>query len=179
MADIGPFDPNAKPSEVFEPIPAGKYVALISESDVKPTKNNTGDLLNLKWVILEGPYERRVVFDRINMRNQNPQAQEIGQRQLASLRQATSVNSPRDSAEFHNIACIINVKVRPAGPDKNGVHREAQNEIKGYEKLGAAQPAATVQQQSPPAYTNQPVRPGGNGAATTMPAAPARAPWKR
>ena len=48
MADLSGFDANqVEPTGDFEPIPAGKYLAVITDSEMKPTKSGTGSLLQL------------------------------------------------------------------------------------------------------------------------------------
>ena len=43
------FDANAvQPQESFEPIPAGWYECMIVESEMKQTKNGTGQYLQLR-----------------------------------------------------------------------------------------------------------------------------------
>lgn len=154
MAELGTYDESAPPAESYDPIPTGSYIAQIEESNIKDTKTKTGEILTFKWRILDGEYQNRVIFDRVNIRNASKQAQEIGQRQLASIRLATGINSPRVSEELHNIPCFIKVKIRPAGPDKSGVHRDAQNEIKGYDPIGnksaPAQPSQSAKPKSAP-----------------------------
>ncbi len=147
MPELGSYDPNAAPAEVFDPIPPGKYIAIITESDVVTPSSGKGRMLSLKWEICDGEYGGRKLFSNINLENPSQQAQEIGQRQLASLRLATGKNSPRASEEFHGIPIEITVKIRPAGPDKQGIHREAQNEIKGYAKVGSDAPQQVAAQQ--------------------------------
>ena len=44
MADLHGFDANEiEPTSDFEPIPAGKYVAVVSGSEMKITKAGTGE----------------------------------------------------------------------------------------------------------------------------------------
>jgi len=39
MANLNGFDANqVDPAATFDPVPAGKYVAVITESEMKPTK---------------------------------------------------------------------------------------------------------------------------------------------
>jgi hypothetical protein len=50
MADLRGFDANqVEPSSDFEPVPAGKYLAVITESEMKPTKAGTGHYLQLTF----------------------------------------------------------------------------------------------------------------------------------
>ncbi len=55
MADLRGFDANqVEPSSDFEPIPAGKYLAVITETEMKPTKSGAGSYLQLTFQIIEG-----------------------------------------------------------------------------------------------------------------------------
>ena len=62
MADLRGFDANqVEPTAAFDPIPAGKYLAVITESEMKPTKAGTGHYLQLTFQILEGEYKNRLL----------------------------------------------------------------------------------------------------------------------
>lgn len=169
MATLG-IDYDAEqyqPLESFEPLPAGKYEAMIIESERVTTKKGDGELLKLVWQITDGEYAGRKVFDRINLLNPNNQAVEIGMRQLSSICRAVGKLRISDSTELHDTPCLIDLKVRPAGPDKTGVHRDASNEVKGYEAVAPAAPPA------PAARTVAPRQPA------TASAGSARKPWER
>ena len=46
MANLNGFNAaQVEPSQDFEPIPAGKYLAVITETEMKPTKNGSGQYL--------------------------------------------------------------------------------------------------------------------------------------
>ena len=139
MASIG-FQFNAdavKPQDDFTPIPAGDYIAQITESEIKPTKSGSGQMLTLRWQILDGQFKGRLVFDRINIINQNPKAQEIGQQQLSSICRAAGVMALQDSVQLHNKPCHINVKIR-----KDAEYGDS-NEVKSYKPATGVAPAAT------------------------------------
>ncbi len=54
------FDANeVAPSTGFDPIPAGKYVAVINDSGEKENKAGTGSYLQLECESLEGNYKGR------------------------------------------------------------------------------------------------------------------------
>lgn len=183
--NLGTYDESAPPMEDFTPLPPGAgtgpegmYLVAVETSKVDPTKNRDGERLNLKWRVLEGEHANRIVFHGINIRHVNPKAQEIGQRELASLRQATGVLSARDSSEFHGIPCWMKLAIRPAGPDKQGVHREAQNEVKAIKRVesapagqGAPPQQSPRQNAAPAAWTGQqqPAAAGASG----------KPPWSR
>lgn len=120
---------DVAPQTGFEPLPAGKYRAHITESEVKPTKKGDGGkYLQLTWEILdEGPYKGRKVFDRLNIQNSNATAQEIAQRQLSAICHCTGQMKLKSSAQLHHIPVVLTLKV------KQDVGYEPRNEIGKYE----------------------------------------------
>jgi hypothetical protein len=133
------FDASTvQPQDSFSPIPAGDYIAQVTDSSIKPTKSGTGMILNLTWTILDGQYANRKVFDRINIQNQNPEAEKIGQRQLSSVCHAANVMKLQDSNQLHGRPCKITVKIR-----KDEQYGDS-NEVKGYAAAGASQSAAPM-----------------------------------
>lgn len=117
----------------FELIPAGDYVAVITDSEWKETKSKDGQYLSLKLEIIEGVNKGRVLFDNLNLDNKNEKAVQIAQQTLASICLATNKINVNDSAELHNIPLIIKVGVQPA----QGAYEES-NRIKGYKQNGNA-----------------------------------------
>jgi hypothetical protein len=127
MASLMDLDlKNVQPGGSFEPIPAGEYPAVIVSSEKKPTKDNTGQRLELKLQILNGPFQNRTLFDGLNIVNKSAQAQQIGRAQLKAVCVAAGIENPQHSEELHNRPLTIKVAI---GKDQNGNPR---NEIKGY-----------------------------------------------
>lgn len=139
MANLGNFNASEiEPQGSFEPIPAGWYTAMIVDSEMKPTKNGTGEYLQLRLDIIDGDHQGRVLFDRLNLNNQNQTAVEIAQRQLSAICRSVGVMQPQDSSDLHDKPLRVKVAIRPAG---NGY--EASNEVKAYEPAqGGSAPAA-------------------------------------
>jgi hypothetical protein len=172
MAQLAFNARNVAPELPRDPVPAGVYLAQIIESDVVATKTG-GQMLKITHEILDGPCKGRRVWSNINVQNPSAEAERIGQAQLSALCHAVNVLDLRDSSMLHLIPLRMRVTIRPAGPDKQGVPRDAQNEVKGYE---AANGAAPIQVQVQPAAANQ--QPTG---APAQPAARSggAAPWAR
>src|SRR5690606_14954828 len=102
MALIGHFDAtNVAPSEDFSPIPVGEYSAHIVDSDVKPTKNNTGHYAELEFEVTAGEFKGRKVWARLNLDNPNPKAVEIAQRELSAICHAVGVLQVTDTQQLH------------------------------------------------------------------------------
>ena len=157
---------SAQAMDDFSPIPAGEYPAVITESEIKVTKDGQGQYLKLKIEIIEGEFQGRLIFTNLNLWNQNPKAAEIARRELATIAAATGKVGASDSAEFHNIPMIVKVAVEP-GSGEYG----PQNRIKMYSAYG--QPAAKTAQ--PITITTKPA-PEGTGAGDINPAT--GKPWK-
>ena len=148
MADLHGFDANhVDPATNFDPLPAGKYLVAITESEMKATKSGTGQYLQLAFTVLDGEYKNRVVWARLNLDNPNATAVKIAQAELSAICRAVGVMQPRDSVELHNLPLIITVKVKQR-VDNN----ELTNEIKGY----ASRDSAVQPQQAPVTDTTPP-----------------------
>lgn len=168
------FDANSvEPSAPMEVIPAGKYLCAIVNSEMRDTKRNDGQYLWMELAVLEGQYANRRLFDRLNLINTNEKASEIASKVLSSICHATGQMMVSDSDQLHNKPMIVTVNVRPAGPDNQGTHREAQNEIKGY-----SSPNKQRAPVSQPSTMGQEVAVSETRVAQ-QPQAPKTAPWRK
>lgn len=149
MADLRGFDAGQiDPASDFDPIPAGKYVAAIIASEMKPTKAGTGHYLELTFQVLEGDYQNRLLWTRLNLDNPNPTAVQIARAELSAICRAVGVMAPNDSVELHDLPLVINVRCRRR--DDTG---DITNEIRGFSPKGSA---AAPKAQTPPADDSTP-----------------------
>lgn len=163
-------------SSDFEPIPVGWYQFVIEKSELKPTKAGTGSMVSIMAKVQGPTHANRVVFGNINYQNPNPQAQEIGQRQLSALCHAIGVLNLSNVAQLCGIPFEARVKITaptynvPNDKD-SGVLYEARNEFQGFRAVGggAAAPAGA---SSAPAAPSAPAKPA---AAPAAPASVAKA----
>lgn len=165
MADLMGFDANeVAPSAPREALPEGKYVAVITHSEMKANKANTGSYLELTFEVTEGPHAGRTVKARLNLHNPNSQAVQIARAELSAVCRAVGVLKPQDSTDLHGLPLVVHVKV--VKRQDNG---ELSNEVAGYSRRESATTTA-------PAVANGTVN-GAVAAAsnhtTTTP------PWKR
>ena len=134
MANLNGFDANeVDPAMSFDPIPAGKYLAVITESEMKETKAGTGEYLQLTFQIIEGEFKNRLLWARLNLNNSNATTVKIARAELSAICRAVGVMAPKDSVELHNLPLVIMVKLKKR--DDTG---EMTNELKGYAKKEAA-----------------------------------------
>jgi hypothetical protein len=147
MANLNGFDARqVDPASDFEPIPAGKYLAIITESAMKPTKSGSGSYLELVFEVIEGEHKGRNLWARLNLDNPNPLTVQIARAELSAICRATGVMQPKDSIELHNLPLLITVKCK-----KREDTGDITNEVKGYAKKEAAagQPQQAASQTPP------------------------------
>lgn len=160
MSNLSAYNFNAEevePSSSFDPIPAGWYTAIISASEMKATRDGYGEYLSLTLQVIEGQYENRLVFARLNLKNANDKAVDIARKDLAAICRAVGVMSPQGSEQLHDIPLMIKVKVRAASGEY-----EASNDIGGYKAAEGANLTPTPKTQTPPPA-----------------ATPAKKPWQK
>lgn len=169
---------HVKPNEGFDTIPAGWYRAIIDESEMRPTKDGTGLRLNLRFMVIDGPYTNRKVFCGLNIKNNSEKAVEIAMGQLSAIAHAVGVLQVADSQQLHNLPMWIKVKIQK---DESGQY-EDKNDITSFKNindpsvLAAATPPPGTGFYTPPA----PAAGAGWAAAAAQPwaqpPAPAAAP---
>lgn len=130
MANLDGFNANdVEPAADFEPIPAGKYLVVITDSEMKPTKSGSGQYLELTFQVIDGPHKNRKLWSRLNLDNPSAQAVDIARGELSAICRAVGVMQPRDSSELHDRPLLVTVKCRRREDTGDVV-----NEIKGYAK---------------------------------------------
>lgn len=140
MASLNNFDASqVEPSVALQPIPAGPYIAIISESESKATKAADGRYLQLTFQVIEGEHKGRLVWARLNLENKNQTAVEIARAELSAICRAVGVMKPNDSAALHNIPLKITVGLKRR--DDTG---ELGNVIKGYARRESSPRPATA-----------------------------------
>ena len=167
MASLGQtFDATTvDPFTPYEVLPPGKYVAQIVLSEMRPTRDGTGQYLYLEIDVLEGPHTGRRLFDRLNLVHPNPEVVQIAMRTLSSICRAVGKLQVSDSTQLHLVPFIADVRVRPPKGEygeSNSVRylpRNPQPAFAGAPITTPAAPAVSAPPQATPA-------PGG-------------LPWKR
>lgn len=127
MANLDNFNANEVESTDFDPIPAGKYVAVITASQMKDNKTKTGTYLELTFQVIEGEYKNRLLWARLSLNHPSETTAKIARSHLAAICKAVGVLTPRDSAELHNLPMVINVKIK-----KRNDTDELTNDIKAF-----------------------------------------------
>jgi hypothetical protein len=160
MANLGNFNAHdVEPIAPYETLPAGKYLAAVTNSQMKPTAKGDGSYLEIELTVLDGEHKDRKVWDRLCTNHPNATTVKIARSKLSAICHAVGVMQPRDSVELHNIPLVVTVKVK-----RRKDNDELANEIKGYE------PKAAISAAKPTT---------ANPAAPQAPAVSNTPPWKR
>lgn len=140
MATLNFDASQVEPSTGKDPVPAGKYLAVITATEMKPTKNGAGQFLEVEYQIVDGECKGRKLWSRHNLQHSNQQAVQIARGELSSICRAVAILQPKDSAELHNLPLTVSVKVK-----KREDTGEPTNEVVGWAKKDVA---AGVPQQA-------------------------------
>lgn len=131
-AEVEPLMPRA-------PVPAGEYIAIITDSSEEVTKDGKGKYVKLKLQIIDGEYEGRPLYERLNVVNRNETAVRIAKATLSAICRAVGKLTPEDSVELHNIPMRVTLAVETR--KDNG---QLTNRIKGYMPATASSSAPTT-----------------------------------
>jgi hypothetical protein len=178
MASFGQtFDASSvEPSSSYDVLPPGKYLGQIVASEMRPTKDGTGQYLYLEVDILEGQYAGRKLFDRLNLVNANPDTVEIAKRTLSSICRAVGKMQVSNSEQLHLIPMTLDVRVRPP----KGLYGES-NSIRYLPRATSGATSGATPVASTPAFLQPPQAEAARSiaAAPTMTPAANGLPWKR
>ena len=186
MANIGKFSATEHDTEQrdYENLPDGIYALEVTQSEVAQTSKGDGTILKLRYGVIEPEeFKNRLIFGNITLENPNAQAQEIGQKQLASLCRAIGLSEIEDSDELHFQRFVAKVglsKERKVGDKvyspRNEVKRFYFPDAEDMPEIGITAPPAANDNRKP-ANDNRPAsgdaRTTGNGGA----AATKSRPW--
>lgn len=137
----------------FAPIPAGEYTVSIASAELTPTKDGSGRYINLKLNVIAPTHQGRVLFSKLNIRNQSAKAEEIGLQQLGSILRAINLAAIEDTDQL--IGGVMDVKVTiKAATDQY----PASNEVKAYKPLSGAAPAKPQQAAAQPQQASTPAK---------------------
>ena len=166
---------SVNPDQRPEPLPLDWYPVIITDSEVKETKDQTGMYLSLTLrIIPPHPKANREQQYNLNLKNNNQQTVDIAYRQLSAICHVVGVLQLQDTRQLHNIP--FQAKIGPQTNDPSYGEVKAVRDFQGNDpgKQGApapyAQPAPVAQpaqsvwgntapQQPPPAYGAPPANP--------------------
>ena|SRR5690625_246092 len=151
------FDPSQYKDQDNTPLPPGDYIVEVEKAEVRKTKNKQGLGCNVTFDVVGPEYTGRKLFNWFNLRHANEQAEEIGQREFASLCKACGVPMIKDSDELLGKKLTVRVRIDKRDRDSNDI--SSYKPVEGQSAPAPTQPAPVAQPQSQPqqaASTQQP-----------------------
>lgn len=102
-----------------DPVPSGTYVAAIREMEVKAnSKADSGHNLALQYVITEGQYKGRKVFENLNLWHKTSSAAaDVAMKQLSSIGHAVGILKSGELTDLAHKPMLIEVDLIAATPD--------------------------------------------------------------
>ena len=142
------FDVNTLPQSTnnYEPLPAGWYMATITDAELKTTKDGQGQYIRVRYDITGPSHQGRVVFGNLNIKNASAQAEEIGRKQLGELMRAIGLARCDDTDQLAGGSLSIKLDIR-AGNGQYG----PQNVVRDYKSTSGSQVPAFTPAAAPAA----------------------------
>lgn len=177
----GTFDATQfKPEQLGDKHPPGNFQAMITHTEIVPTKSQDGGMLNIHFKTPAG-----TIIKRYGLWNPNEKTVEIAQKQLSALCHATGIfklDYTNEAAALRNARCVIDVNWQkgdePTAEKPEGGYTEVKKvyDPNGNEpgRIPAAAPAP-VQQTEP--VQSAPMTQQGNGGWNQAPASQPNAGW--
>lgn len=120
-------------ADSFAPIPEGYYPAVV-ESIEQGLDKSGGVRFTAKTRLRDCPFNGRVILENFNVGSSNPQAVEIGRKQLAALARACGINGVLTSPQ-QVIGVPIYVKIPAQKPDEKYAHISAWLTVDAGQRL--------------------------------------------
>ena len=117
-------DDNNATMDNFSPIPAGQYRAVIVDSAKKENAKRTGSYLLLKFMITDGSYKGRNVWDVHNLWHDNIETREISYKRFNTLCAVCGCANVQSSDQLYDIELVISIEIQPASngyPPRNKI----------------------------------------------------------
>ena len=133
---------EVEPSTGFALIPAGDYIAVITDAELQDNKAGNGRFIKMEFEIVEGEYSGRKLWTNLNVEHPNAEAVKIARAELSAICRAVNVMNLSDTMQLINIPLVETV-----GSKKVKGSDDVVNVIKKYSAKQSFAPNAT------PAYS--------------------------
>jgi Protein of unknown function (DUF669) len=109
-------------------LPPGKYAAEVVGAYVAPTKNGRGQMVHLRWTIVEGDFENRLIFQSCIIQHDSQDGQKFGRQKFRDVCFSCGITGPVTDLEvlkYKKCHVRVGIEKDKTGeyPDKNKVTR--------------------------------------------------------
>ena len=167
------------PQTSFEPMPVGDYIGVCTEFECND--NGKGIIANLKFQIIDGEHQNRIVWQSLPITHESEKAQSFGQSMLAEWCDALGVDKGNLSSgePLMNKPVGIKLKIEPSR-EYNGKTYAARNQIAKFlstDKVGVSPAPIATKPASKPAAAS-PAQPAASKAETQA-SSGKKMPWQK
>lgn len=132
-------------TDEYKPLPVDDYNVKIVDTEIKRTRkaeemndDNLGQLLKIKFEVLDGKYKGRYLWTQLNIINPNEMAVEISQKQLSSICRAVRLVIVNYQTNDKGIVCAPELHGKPlkvtVSIEKGDAQYGDKNVINGYKE---------------------------------------------
>ena len=133
------FDSSQVPDRPSQSLlPAGDYQVILRNSELRDTRAMDGQYWEFTFQVIDGPRKGATVIDRLNWKNKNEVAVQIGHWKLGRICKSVGKEVIQDTRELENLPLLITVVQR-----KQRDGDRTNNEITDYQPC-PDQPAPVV-----------------------------------
>lgn len=143
---IWDYDSSAGEMGTYEPLPKGKYSAIISAATEQPTKKGDGKAVKFVLDIQDAAYKGKKLFVYSNLENPNPQTVLIGKQERNSMLKAMGKENSRISGPNDFCNTLMTIEVDVVADDYRGGFT---NKIVKYHKYERNAPSAATSTGEP------------------------------
>jgi hypothetical protein len=142
MGNLSDFDAGSVDGTFgYSALPAGNYSAVLESTETKQSKAGDSHYIQFTWVISDGHFAGRKLWDIVMRKHDNPTVIQIGNRKLKGL--VDQFGPATDTSEWHDRELVLKVTQRT---DKSS--GEIQNQIVGYDSNVVAEPVKIEPKQT-------------------------------
>lgn len=161
----------------FEPLPDGEYTVKIDGTELKATKNGTGQFIKTAFVVLAPKFQGRKLFHNFNIINENIDAMRIGRQQVKALMQAggltqEQINQFNDTDQLIGLTCNVTVGIEK-GQGAYGPQNRIKRFLKVRDTAAPSLPFGAPAAEASPASSSAP----SFAAPSAAPSTPADSSW--
>lgn len=122
--------------DAFGLLPKGKYLLICDEAELKDSAN--GQYIKVKFKVLEGEYEGRIIFQNYTVVHSNEQAAKIGRGQLKNFLECAGAKSYalRSPVDLIGLRAMASIKIEEG---KDGY--SDQNKVSSFSKSAVKEEA--------------------------------------
>lgn len=129
----------------FAPIPVGDYTLQVNATELKQTRDGSGQFIKVEFSVVAPSHQGRKLFTNFNIYNRNPEAERIGRSQFKAFNDACGIPPVQDTDELCGHVVLAHVTIEK---DKTGRYDD-QNRLSKFRRAESAPSVAAAPAPAP------------------------------